>query len=106
MTTLIPPTSPVPAQPSSHLFNTRITYGRAEHRGFSGAFGVNYDVTEGLLTAVVGQVTYNFNCFGIDVGYNRFNFGPLRDENQFRIAISLSNVGAFGNLKTRDRLYQ
>jgi LPS-assembly protein len=98
--------SAVPAQVSSNLFNTRITYGKTEQKGFSGAFGVNYNFTEGVANGIVGQVTYNFNCFGIDVGYNRFNLGPLRDENQFRIAISLSNVGAFGNLRTRDRLYQ
>ena len=100
------PLSSVVTQPPSHLFNTRITYGRTEHKGFSGAFGINYNFTEGIANGLVGQVTYNFNCFGIDIGYNRFNLGPLRDENQFRIAISLSNVGAFGNLRTRDRLYQ
>jgi len=90
---------------SSNLFNTRITYGRPDHKGLSWAFGVNYNISESEANAVVGQVTYNFNCFGIDFGYNRFNLGPLRDENQFRIAISLSNVGSFGNLKTRDRLW-
>ncbi|HEY6290318.1 MAG TPA: hypothetical protein VI455_01995 [Terriglobia bacterium] len=90
---------------SSNLFNARIIYGRPDHKGFSGAFGVNYNISESEANAVVAQVTYNFNCFGIDFGYNRFNLGPLRDENQFRIAISLSNVGSFGNLKTRDRLW-
>jgi LPS-assembly protein len=102
---LVPP-SPVPNQPSSNLFNTRITYGKIENKGFSGALGVNYNITEGIANGLVAQATYNFDCFGIDVGYNRFNLGPLRDENQFRIAISFSNVGAFGNLRTRDRLYQ
>ena len=101
-----PPPSPLPTQASSNLFNTRVTYGKAENRGFSGAFGVNYNITEGLANALVGQATYNFSCFGIAVLYDRFNLGPLRNENQFRIAISLSNVGAFGNIKTRDRLYQ
>jgi LPS-assembly protein len=100
------PQSTVPTPISSNLFNTRITYGKAENKGFSGAFGVNYNITEGLANAFVGQATYNFSCFGIDVVYDRFNLGPLRNENQFRIAISLSNVGAFGNIRTRDRLYQ
>lgn len=100
------PPSRLPTQASSNLFNTRVTYGKAENKGFSGAFGVNYNITEGLANALVGQATYNFSCFGIAVLYDRFNLGPLRNENQFRIAISLSNVGAFGNIKTRDRLYQ
>ena len=40
-----------------------------------------------------------------DFGYNRFNLGPLRQENQFRIAISLSNVGSFGTLRKQERMY-
>ncbi|HUI41549.1 MAG TPA: hypothetical protein VL523_06245, partial [Terriglobia bacterium] len=100
------PTTPASSLLSSNLFNARVTYGRADRRGLSGAFGFNYNVSKGLANAVVGQVTYNFDCFGIDLGYNRFNLGPLRQENQFRIAITLSNVGSFGNLRSRDRLYQ
>jgi LPS-assembly protein len=100
------PAVPTSSLPSSNLFNARVIYGQPERRGFSGALGVNYNITEGLANEVVAQGTYNFSCFGIDVGFNRFNLGPLRKENQFRIAISLSNVGAFGNLKGRDRLYQ
>jgi len=100
------PAVPTSSLPSSNLFNARVIYGHPERRGFSGVFGVNYNITEGLANEVVAQGTYNFNCFGVDVGFNRFNLGPLRKENQFRIAISLSNVGAFGNLRGRDRLYQ
>lgn len=96
----------LPTQVPSHLFNTRLTYGKSENKGFSGAFGVNYNVTEGLANALMGQATYNFSCLGIDVVYDRFNLGPLRNENQFRIAISLSDVGAAGNLRARNRLYQ
>lgn len=102
----ITPGVPTSALPSQNLFNTRVTYGSSDRKGLSGALGLNYNITQGVANAVVGQVTYNFSCFGVDVGWNRFNLGPLRDENLFRFAISLSNVGSFGNLKTRDRLYQ
>ena len=30
------------------------------------------------------------------------NLGPLRRESQFRVALSLANVGTFGNLKPRE----
>ena len=99
------PTGPAPTQASSNLFNTRITYGKTGNKGFIGAFGVNYNITEGVANGLVRQATYNFNCFGIDIGYSRFNLGPLRAENQPRIAISFFNVDAFSNLRTRDRLY-
>ncbi len=102
---LVLPVLPIPAMTSSNLVNARFIWGHSDHKGLSGAVGVNYNITAGLANALVGQLTYNFSCFGIDMGYNRFNLGPLRDENQFRIAITLSNVGSFGNLKERDQLF-
>lgn len=102
----IAPRVPVSSLPSFNLLNTHVSYGKANHKGFSGALGVNYNISEGLANAMVAQVTYNFSCFGVEAGYNRFNLGPLRHENQFQIAISLSNVGSFGNLRSRDRIYQ
>ncbi len=96
----------IPSPVSSNLISARFIWGHSDRKGLSGAVGVNYNITAGLANALVGQLTYNFSCFGIDMGYNRFNLGPLRDENQFRIAITLSNVGSFGNLKERDRLYE
>jgi LPS-assembly protein len=104
--TPVVPVLPASALMSSNLVNVRFIYGHTDRRGLSGAIGMNYNITAGLANALVGQLTYNFSCFGVDVGYNRFDLGPLRNENQFRIAISLSNVGSFGNLKERDRLYQ
>ena len=103
---LVLPVLPIPTTNSSNLVNARFIWGHSDRKGLSGAVGVNYNVTAGLANAWVGQLTYNLSCFGVDVGYNRFNLGPLRDENQFRIAITLSNVGSFGNLKERDRLFQ
>ena len=38
----------------------------------------------------------------IDVEYQYYNLGPLRRESQFRVALSLANVGTFGNLKPRE----
>jgi LPS-assembly protein len=102
---LVLPVLPLPALTSSNLVNARFIWGHSDRKGLSGAVGVNYNITAGLANGLVGQLTYNFSCFGIDMGYNRFNLGPLRDENQFRIAITLSNVGSFGNLKERDRLF-
>ena len=102
---LVLPVVPIPTTGSSNLVNARFIWGHTDRKGLSGAVGVNYNITAGLADGVVGQLTYNFSCFGIDMGYNRFYLGPLRDENQFRIAITLSNVGSFGNLKGRDRLF-
>jgi LPS-assembly protein len=103
-------TSVVPANAqtlpySFHLLRTVATYGDVNRKGFSGALGLDYNFAQKITNQVVGQLGYNFGCFGLDVEYRRFDLGPLRKENQYRLALSLANVGTFGNLKRRERLY-
>jgi LPS-assembly protein len=50
-------------------------------------------------------VSYNNDCCGISFEYRRFALGPVRNENQFRLAFSLANIGTFGNLKKQERLF-
>jgi LPS-assembly protein len=99
------PTTPLSQIPSYNLLRTLATYGNADHNGFSGAFGVDYNFVEGVAHQLVGQAGYHFSCFSVNVEYRRFSLGPLRRENEFRVAISLANVGTFGNLRQTDRLY-
>src|SRR5207247_825045 len=42
---------------------------------------------------------------GITSRVHRGPLGTLRRENVFRVALSLANVGAFGNLRSRERLH-
>ncbi len=100
----IMPTEPLSQIPSYNLLRTVMTYGNVDHKGFSGAFGTDYNFVQGLSQQVVSQFGYHFSCFAIDAEYRRFNLGPLRKENEFRVAISLSNVGMFGNLRRREQL--
>jgi LPS-assembly protein len=103
---LIPvvPTEPVSQIPSYNLLRTVATYGNVDRRGFSGAFGIDYNFVGGISQQVVSQFGYRFSCFGISAEYRRFNLGPLRKENEFRVAVSLANVGMFGNLRRHDQL--
>ncbi|MFB3923895.1 MAG: LPS-assembly protein LptD [Terriglobia bacterium] len=91
--------------PSFHLLRTVATYGDTNRKGFSGAFGLDFNFAQRIAHQVVNQVSYNFGCFALDVEYRRFALGGLRREDQFRVAISLANIGTFGNLKPRERLY-
>jgi LPS-assembly protein len=90
---------------SYHLLNLLATYGDFDRKGLSGAFGVNYNLVQKIAQGGVAQLSYNFGCFGINVEYQRFSLGTLRQENVFRMAISLANIGTFGDFKPRDRLY-
>ena len=103
--TPLPPTSLLSQLPSFNLLRTVATFGDLTHKGFSGAFGMDYNFAQGIAQQLVSQASYNFGCFGVEVEYRRFALGTLRQENSYRVALSLSNVGTFGNLKTRERLY-
>ncbi len=103
-TPMAPGTSPSNL-PSFNLLRTVFSYGEVNRKGLSGALGLDYNFSQGIAHQVVSQVSYNFGCFGLDFEYRRFALGPLRRENQFRVAVSLANVGTFGNLKPRERLY-
>jgi len=105
ISTMIPPTTPLSLLPSFHLLRTIATYGDVNRKGFSGAFGVDYNLAQKISQQVVGQLSYNFGCFAIEMEYRRFDLGPLRRENTYRVALALANVGTFGNLKPRERLY-
>jgi LPS-assembly protein len=97
-------TTPAPLT-AFNLLGTVMTYGDPNRRGLSGAFGLDYNFQQKIVQHVVSQVSYNFGCFAIDIEYQDFNLGPLRHESQFRVALALANVGTFGNLKPRERLY-
>lgn len=100
----LPANSPLPLT-AYNLLGSLVTYGDPNHKGFSGAFGTDYNFQQKIVQHVVAQVSYNFGCFAIDMEYQNFDLGPLRHENQFRVALALANVGTFGNLKPRERLY-
>jgi len=90
---------------SYHLLNLLATFGDFNRKGLSGAFGVDYNIVHKIAAGAVGQISYNFGCFGLNIEVQRFSLGTFRQENVYRMAISLANVGTFGNFKPRDRLY-
>jgi hypothetical protein len=74
------------------------------HQPVRGAFGPDHNLAQKCSPDCrPGQL--QFGCLVLDFEYRRFALGALRRENQFRVALSLANVGTFGNLKPRERLY-
>lgn len=80
-------------------------YGNGAKRGLTAATSVGFDVRTDFLQYSAIQSTYNWNCCGFTVEYRRIALGPLRNENQFRFAFNLANIGTFGNLKRTERIY-
>lgn len=96
--------SPVLSAPSNQI-GFSVGYGSTNRVGWNGVFAGAYNVRDAFLQFSAIQVSYNNDCCGISFEYRRFALGPVRNENQFRMAFSLANVGTFGNLKKQERLF-
>ncbi len=90
--------------PAANQLRTTVGYGDANRRGFNTSTTAIYDYRQGFLTYASAQVNYNTDCCGVSVQFRRFAFGT-RNENQFRVAFSVANVGSFGNLRKQERLF-
>jgi len=89
----------------SNQFRVQAVYGSLAGRGFSAAAGLGFDVKNAYLQGATVQSTYNWDCCGLTFEYARWALGSVRNENAYRFAFSLVNVGTFGNLKRLQRIY-
>lgn len=90
--------------PNANQIRGAVGYGKPNHRGWNAAFTSVYDYRLGVMQFATTEVAYNTDCCGISVQYRRFDFG-VRQENQFRVAFAVANIGTFGTLKKQERLF-
>jgi LPS-assembly protein len=109
---LPPPETCVPAneqcpfqQPLSNQIRALAGYGAENRKGFNFTGGVGYDFTNKTLQNQIVQVSYNGSCCGLALEYRRLNLSNVRTENQFRVAFIIANIGTFGNLRHRDKIF-
>jgi len=86
-------------------FRVQANYGNLSNKGFSTAAGMAFDIKNNFVQGATVQSTYNWDCCGLTFEYARWALGPVRNENAYRFAFSLTNVGTFGNLKRLQRIY-
>ena len=86
-------------------FRWLVGYGHPNKRGISAAANVGFDINTGFLQYSAFQSSYNWDCCGVSFEYRRFALGSVRNENQFRFSLSLTNVGTFGTLRRQERLF-
>ena len=96
-------TDPVLA-PKANQIRGQIQYGGDNQRGWNYGFTSGYDYLKGSLQYISSQITYNTDCCGVSVQYRRFNFNILND-NQFRVAFAIANIGSFGTLRRQERIF-
>jgi LPS-assembly protein len=90
--------------PNANQFRGILGIGKPSQLGWGAAFSAIYDFRVGSLQYATTQVTYNTDCCGLSFQYRRFGFGT-RNENQFRVAFAIANIGTFGTLKKQERLF-
>lgn len=93
-------------QPRSNQLRALVGYGDLNRPGWNGAVGFSYDVRRSFLQNQIIQVSYNGRCCGIGFEYRRLALGPVRSENQFRVAILIANIGTFGSLRRQEKIFE
>jgi LPS-assembly protein len=92
--------------PIFNQFRALLGYGSPSKKGWSAAANVGFDREFNLVQYSAAQTAYNWDCCGISFEYRRFALGSVvRNENQYRFAFTLANIGSFGNLKRQERLF-
>jgi LPS-assembly protein len=86
-------------------FRVQAIYGSLAGKGFSAAANMAFDIKNDFVQGATVQSTYNWDCCGVTFEYARWALGTVRNENAYRFAFSLTNVGTFGNLKRLQRIY-
>ena len=86
-------------------FRWLMGYGNPNKRGLSAAANIGFDITSRFLQYSAVQTSYNWDCCGFSMEYRRLALGSVRNENQFRFALSLTNLGTFGTLRRQERLF-
>ena len=92
-------------QPPANQIRMMAGYGDQTHKGWSGSLGFSYDIKQQYLQNQLVEVSYNGSCCGLSLEYARLALGPLRTENQFRLALTIANIGTFGNVRRQDKIF-
>ncbi len=90
--------------PNANQFLGVLGWGNSNQRGWSVGFQSVYDFRLGTMQFATTQASFNSDCCGISFQYRRFSFGT-RNENQFRVAFAIANIGSFGTLRTQERVF-
>jgi LPS-assembly protein len=96
---------PACVPPLFDQIRAQLGYGSPTKRGWSAAANIGFDREFNLLQYSAAQTAYNWDCCGVSFEYRRFSLGSVRNENQYRFAFTLANIGSFGNLKRQERLF-
>jgi len=94
--------------PNASIFDQyrlMLLYGNITKQGISAAGSIGFDTRLHYLQTGTAQLNYNWDCCGLTFEYQRFALGAVRNENAYRFAFSLTNIGTFGTIRRNQRLF-
>ena len=94
-----------PLQPKFNQLGMRAGWGQMNRKGLNFVTAMTYDLRQQYLQHQAFQASYNGSCCGISFEYRRLALGPVRTENQFRVALLIANFGTFGTLRRQESLF-
>jgi len=101
----VPGSTPTAGPTQFNQFRVLAGYGSPSKRGVSAAVNLGFDSTLSFIQYSAAQAAYNWDCCGASFEYRRFALGSVRNENSYRFAFTLANIGTFGNLRRQQRLF-
>ena len=101
-----PPPNFIPfQQPLSNQVRALLGYGALKRKGFNVTTGISYDFTNKVSQNQLLQISYNGNCCGLSLEYQRINLGQVRTENRFTATLNIANIGSAGNLRRQEKIF-
>lgn len=97
--------APTALSPPSNQLTGLISIGDFNRRGWNVAFNSIYDYRRQIFVYTSSQISYNTDCCGFGVEYRGLSVGTAGAENQFRLSLSIANIGSFGTLRPQERLF-
>jgi len=92
-------------QPRSNQIRLQAGYGEVNRPGFNVTTGLSYDFQNHFIQNQSVVASYNGSCCGLAFEYRRLALGTVRDENQFRVAFLIANLGTVGNIRRQEKLF-
>ena len=92
-------------QPRSNQVRLQAGYGEVNRPGFNLTTGLSYDFLSHFIQNQSVVASYNGSCCGLAFEFRRLSLGPVREENQFRVALLIANLGTAGNVRRQEKLF-
>ena len=84
---------------------TTLGFGKPTKAGWGAAVSSGIDLDLGTPQYGSIQTSYNWDCCGISVEYQKYELGSARNDGGVKFSFTLANIGSAGNLRRSNQLF-